>query len=401
MAEAASSEAFTKFSKLPHEIRLMIWKAALPPRIVSIRQKALDHTVSDWLKAGRPHNGVDIHLQNDSPHEPMLGLASDYHPPQILFVCKESYGVASKYYHRAFSMVGSIPEIYFDFQRDTLYLRHDVMEYKNRTNGTFELPFRKVLQCLQHIKDKDSLKLVENLALLVDCRPELEYPDHSIGLSTVSIWVGNVLQAFGGVKHLTLVVDHYVSPSEGQSPICFMEPIDVGATLSEIGTYEGDLHGDYSHGPDWYWLGYEGVTKKGLELYQTAKLCSCHEHWSIPTIEHKVVVTENLKEQFEAAARNCEEKFRGRERVMPEMSSEVWLELEEQVGSDMISQTVDPNSTHRSTTPSFSEEEATAANPRVQDTIAAVHFADEDFSDDDQILASIQAPRVDKKDSSF
>lgn len=43
---ATSVSSFTMFSKLPKEIRLMIWEAAMPgPRIVPIMQRELNKTI--------------------------------------------------------------------------------------------------------------------------------------------------------------------------------------------------------------------------------------------------------------------------------------------------------------------------------------------------------------------
>jgi len=367
----------------------MIWKAALLPRIVSIRKKVLGHTASDGVEAGLPHNGVDRHLQSDSSHEPMLGLVSDSPLPHILFVCQESYGIASKHYHKAFSTVGSTPKIHFDFQRDTLYLRHYVMENENRTDGTIDHLWFKVLPFLKSIENKTSLKLVENLALLVDWRPDRDDLYHGIPAS-ISRWVCHILQIFGGVKHLTLVVEEYISPSEVQSPICFMEPVDVGATLFEIGTYEGDIHGDYRGGPDWHWLSYHEVTKKYLEAYQATELYSRHQHWDIPALEHKIVVTEDLKEHFETAARACEEKFRKRTLATSEMNLETWLELEEQSEqSETICQTVAPDMACRPIALSVPRNRIPALHPQIQQTPPAFCLADGDFSDDENIQASI------------
>jgi hypothetical protein len=49
MAEAAAGPRFTLFQHLPKELRLLIWRAALPgPRVVHIRQRPLDETIEEW-----------------------------------------------------------------------------------------------------------------------------------------------------------------------------------------------------------------------------------------------------------------------------------------------------------------------------------------------------------------
>jgi len=42
-------------------------------------------------------------------------------PPMHLHICRESLNVASKHYSRVFGTSRSFPEVYFDFERDTLY----------------------------------------------------------------------------------------------------------------------------------------------------------------------------------------------------------------------------------------------------------------------------------------
>jgi hypothetical protein len=291
----------------------MIWEAALVPRLVCIKQKALNFTVGDWFQAGCPNRGVNTVLHNESPDESMLGLASDL-PPQILLVCKESYGVVSKVYRRAFAMAGSLPGTFFDFHRDTLYLRYDIMTHKSRRSGR---PFLDVLRCLRHMKDKSCLGMVENLALLIDSTPEATLVDRTIPGSQFIKWVGNVLQVFGGVKHLTIVHAHYSKASEARLPSYLIEPIDSEAAVAEIRAKGRGSHGGWRTKLSWHWLDFDEITQKDLELHQAAKRQTYHkgrsmpiEGWSIPTIKYKVAVTENIKEYVEAAVRDCEEDLK-------------------------------------------------------------------------------------------
>jgi hypothetical protein len=175
MAKQVSERTFHKFPSLPLEIRLMIWKAALPePRIVDIWRRPLAITAGEWLekeneeqfpKDGLRPSSLEESLA-DEYAEPMLGISSDTQPPSILFASRESYGVASKRYRREFRMAGSFPETYFDFRRDVLYLRYDTMEYNGQKYG--ENPLLDVLRCLVGMADSQLLSKVENLALLVD-----------------------------------------------------------------------------------------------------------------------------------------------------------------------------------------------------------------------------------------
>lgn len=273
------------------------------PRLVSIKQKALDFTVGDWYQAGCPNRGVNTVLHNEAPDEPMLGLASDS-PPQILLVCKESYGVVSNIYSRAFAMTGSLPTTFFDFHRDTLYLRYETMTHKSRRSGHL---FLDVLRCLKHIVDKNCLGKVENLALLVDNTLEMGYVDSRIPGTKMTKWVGNVLQAFGGVKHLTIVHDHYFKASKTQSPACLIEPINNETTTAERQANGRGYGGGTSRR-------FDEVTQDSLELHQAAKRQSDYNRrgiptkgWSIPTIKYKAVVAEDFKEYIEAAVKDYSE----------------------------------------------------------------------------------------------
>lgn len=86
----------------------MIWERALPgPRIVHLVQMAMPS------KHGK--HGQQL---------PKTGLASDTIPPPILFVCKEAHAVATNFYTRAFSTGDAIPQTWFNFSIDTLYLHY-------------------------------------------------------------------------------------------------------------------------------------------------------------------------------------------------------------------------------------------------------------------------------------
>jgi 2EXR family len=107
---------FTRFAELPKEIRLLIWDASVPgPRIVNIRQRYLTKTWDDIInEEGTKRRGAPTKAagtKGDALEAPRLkGLKSDCPQPSILFACRESYTVASKYYQRAFHPADTIPE---------------------------------------------------------------------------------------------------------------------------------------------------------------------------------------------------------------------------------------------------------------------------------------------------
>lgn len=121
------SPTFKLFDQLPPEIRLQIWEAALPgPRVIGIverRVKRRDNRTPDtpfWCR--------------DDLLAAMLALWSHSKAPSTLLACKESNQVASKCYVPSFAFAGSISETYFDFHRDTLYLRFDTFLFDDTSN---------------------------------------------------------------------------------------------------------------------------------------------------------------------------------------------------------------------------------------------------------------------------
>ncbi|KAL2074549.1 hypothetical protein VTL71DRAFT_8327 [Oculimacula yallundae] len=92
---------FTLFGELRTELRLKIWELSLPgPRIVFI----------------------EVTHSNGSLG---TGFSSPCPRPNLLLACKESYDVASKHYEQAFGTDHALPQIWFDFHTDVLYLDYD------------------------------------------------------------------------------------------------------------------------------------------------------------------------------------------------------------------------------------------------------------------------------------
>jgi hypothetical protein len=150
LAKSAEIGTFPKFSRLPIEIRLMIWKAALPgPRVLDMRLLSLKKTRSEWdhenekgggnsflwekYSSGVGSPGEICSISNDHKPDgnpPLFGIRSQCKNPAILFVNKEAHSVAAKRYEKVFSNDESLPETYFDFENDTLYIRYPVFHSK-------------------------------------------------------------------------------------------------------------------------------------------------------------------------------------------------------------------------------------------------------------------------------
>jgi hypothetical protein len=63
----------------------------------------------------------------------LWGFSTECPSPALLLACRESRDVALKYYQPAFSSLGGMSQIYFDFVRDTLFIDHETFfgEYEN------------------------------------------------------------------------------------------------------------------------------------------------------------------------------------------------------------------------------------------------------------------------------
>ncbi|PVH79646.1 hypothetical protein DL98DRAFT_589274 [Cadophora sp. DSE1049] len=104
--------SFLKFSKLPTEIRLKIWRYALPGR----RRIAINKTKLRDREFVKSYYEV-------YPYEPS---------PAVLFVCPESREVALRFYHKLLTRVeGGLSggTVYMDFEVDVLYLDDVVMTW--------------------------------------------------------------------------------------------------------------------------------------------------------------------------------------------------------------------------------------------------------------------------------
>jgi hypothetical protein len=207
MARSEQERIFAPFLNLPQELRLMIWERALPgPRVVDIRQRKLKKTIGEWeiendtiwppnlqvneeseyddyeealvdlqeIRRYSRHQRVrlsealSVYEYGDDAYKTghLVGLFSESQPPEILFVCREAFGVASKFYQQAFSSLGSKPQTWFNFDIDTLYLRHDTFSsYYSKgcigevVEGLFVDAFR--------LLDMDSSPKVKKLAILM------------------------------------------------------------------------------------------------------------------------------------------------------------------------------------------------------------------------------------------
>ncbi|KAH7033392.1 uncharacterized protein B0I36DRAFT_321343 [Microdochium trichocladiopsis] len=123
--KTANTGCFASFGLLPPEIRIKIWHYSIPaPRLVAIRspyhgkqQALLPTSLADVLAS----------CYDDSTTE-RISWRSDTTPPALLHVNAEARHEALKYYRLALGVEGSKPQIYIDFERDTLFFGNAELE---------------------------------------------------------------------------------------------------------------------------------------------------------------------------------------------------------------------------------------------------------------------------------
>ena len=155
-------------------------------------------------------------------------------PPHITYVCREYMEVVSKVYPKILAPTYSSPRTYFNFELDTLYLRHNTFLRYSAEEG-----IRAISDSLYKdfaITDVDNLAKSENLAISTD--PDLnDHPE-----STLSA----ILGILHSLEELTLVVKHFKGwdkATNDQSQLSFVELYIVHQAIE---AYE-----DYALGDDY------------------------------------------------------------------------------------------------------------------------------------------------------
>jgi hypothetical protein len=338
---------FTKFLELPREIRLIIWKAALPPpRIVELQQRNLKITLGESRWGGCPEiptrrdfidyymeyeNGrprlckvlgfedlselqgiIFLHLPKEErriarhetnlnawiPFLPMPGLRSALPSLQIqsiMLSCRESHVVASRFYKRAFGTHAGLPETYFDFQRDTLYLRSDTFQDNDYTNR------EEMLGPLLSVADT-SLAKVEMLAIFSD----LDGSPWSGRWESPTELLLSVLQYFPNLKDFTFVVDHYRTAAEGirfDEGSVFIDPINVYDTFERYReSSPGQYFWEHVAMPKEPEMDYDWAEVNFVEL-KAQSVRSVREGgvgWKIPSIHYKVALSPEHMDELES-----------------------------------------------------------------------------------------------------
>lgn len=249
--------SFSLFKEFPRDIRILIWEAALPglrERLVRIREKKMNLTCNpaEW---GPQTSETFKSFFRDNPSY-FVSMRSDIAPPQILFVNRESFQVASKLYERAFSREkedSGDQGFYFSGALDMLYIRYHDFIYTKAF-----LDFLDQMEYLLHpmngrVLGKDRSTVI-NLALLFDIEATSAIEEKNIDLAEQRAWrprrptedpvedyvvyeeiIASLLRYFGGIKHLTIIVKDYTANGDIDEPQ-LVDPLDI----EEARRYLGD-----------------------------------------------------------------------------------------------------------------------------------------------------------------
>jgi hypothetical protein len=296
---------FTLFNRLPTEIRLKIWEAALPgPRVISIIERRVKR---------KGHSTFDPRFPTGA-QEGMLALWSPSKAPSTLFACRKSHQITSKFLVPCFAFASSIPETYFDFRVDTLYLRFDTFVFHDTNEDDNE--FQYFIHELESIYDTDHVLKVRNLAISLD--------PGDIGARNYQLaWI---LSWFGNIQNLTIVVGHFDREDDGEGDILFVEAIDVLKTCQNYEAFSPippQLH-EIPETP----LAVDLVSKDELErsLEEQRQLTRCMKQEfmdqgvevgdlgdiPMPLIEYKSVVTGGLKSYLDSLREEYQQKIEER-----------------------------------------------------------------------------------------
>ncbi|TGO87916.1 hypothetical protein BPOR_0195g00020 [Botrytis porri] len=140
---------FAQFNDLPTDIRLFVWEYCIPlPRVVVLTHSPVKS----------PVNSVDE----------VWAFRSQTPVPDILFVDRESYHIATRFYERAFinryrEDTHTLAETWFDFKWDILYLpqQHITAQLSDFLSA---LP-----RSIHGNQDTGGFNKVKNLALPIRC----------------------------------------------------------------------------------------------------------------------------------------------------------------------------------------------------------------------------------------
>jgi len=298
----------------------MIWEAALEPRIVHLKEYLLprcyhqlrcvrsdtviaDRCVDDIQLGGTccdpkydirdpsdpDFENLDYTIEDqmfDSPPYlwPALGLKTDLPVPSLLHASRESRRAALKFYTLSFATLGSKPQVYFNFELDTLYLN--------------ESSFDRFLSYDDYITG----------ALLDFCHEERTRIQH-VALATQILGDSHedqmdifceFMSAFRNVESVTFVPGEYTNKSLNKgtalqtSSLAFVYPIDMGRRVYMLQNPDFHVHHNEQRLPRETW--YDLIDTWDIDVWRSR---SRKPTWPLPLISHRIVTTSAIKANFE------------------------------------------------------------------------------------------------------
>ena len=342
---------------IPPELRLMIYKHYRTYRaggIVNIRQAYQRQTLREWQRQKMLEPPPKIIPDNTNSCLPsqsyesksnLLAMMSEdqvrylaftwfprgHRTPQVFldtpllgFKCVTPIkGIAmldlpSLGYERVFACGAlSVPETWFNFEYDTLYLRHDTFSH-TRSAG-----MRDFIEALG-TGNRGDWSRVRKLAILwAPLSPE----NHLGELSDLR----SILRYFPVLEKFTFVDGHYTCGPDDDSPLCFVEPMDYDDQLyaycrTRIPRPNRGFT-SWSLGKDWYSsnvrLKYRHFDRHNVErdqIWQYTEMLSVSSgtgpnlerrtrvQCRVPEIEVKAIMMERRNEEFEEKKKEGEKR---------------------------------------------------------------------------------------------
>jgi hypothetical protein len=309
----------------------MVWEAAIEPRVVHLQARPLnecphilrhvrsDKTVPDrcderplnpWV--AQQHMSLDERVEEyhkwmalDEEDEweldqriddirdraaTLTGLHSDCPIPPLLLACRESFSVASKFYTRSFSSFGALPQVYFNFQLDTLHIDDDSFgEYFDD----------EIFEGILDYMCPDELAKIENLSLserIIECFDQEEY-------------LCDILSRLGNVQNLCLVQDRIqtdiyepgMSDLDRAAELKFFEPEDIRRRSYMFQHPEHHLR--HLEGMAPRNSVFNRVDNDYFDLKRTAAMAESGRSFPRPFICSRILASTTLKANYEAHKR--------------------------------------------------------------------------------------------------
>lgn len=228
------------------------------------------------------------------------GFRSDLASPVMLFVNRESFGVASRFYSKTFSSLhveeahndsskngcAALPQTYFDFANDILFL-----DTHNSSRAALLHYF------MRHFLPEETAK-VRNLAIMAK---------HIFVLHNFEKYLSRLLNLFSGVENLFVIIEHpwiwKIEKDYTLEESCEVEflntLIDIPDALEIYDAVEPEdlepllILRDGLHGF------YELVSKRLQEwISGMASHSGSSTSWKVPKIECKIIMSAGLKREL-------------------------------------------------------------------------------------------------------